>query len=73
MGEVYTWGWKECVPSEKIVRDLVAGGIFQTDSTDQGDFFLVLEKATIIPFNHARVNNEDCNILQLAERLRAHI
>ncbi|XP_050244298.1 ultraviolet-B receptor UVR8-like isoform X1 [Quercus robur] len=35
MGEVYTWGWKECVPSEKIVRDLVAGGIFQTDSTDQ--------------------------------------
>ena len=73
MGEVYTWGWKECVPSEKIVRDLVAGGIFQTDSTDQGDFFSCIGEETIIPFNRSGVNNEDCNILQWVERLRAQI
>ncbi|OMO97266.1 Regulator of chromosome condensation, RCC1 [Corchorus olitorius] len=31
-GEVYTWGWKECVPSGKITRDLVTGGSFQKDT-----------------------------------------
>ncbi|GKV10040.1 hypothetical protein SLEP1_g21463 [Rubroshorea leprosula] len=30
-GEVYTWGWKECVPSGKVTRDLVSGGSFQKD------------------------------------------
>ncbi|XVF08147.1 hypothetical protein REPUB_Repub06bG0200900 [Reevesia pubescens] len=29
--EVYTWGWKECVPSGKVARDLITGGSFQKD------------------------------------------
>lgn len=46
-GEVYTWGWKECVPSGKMGRDLVtAGGSLQRDAvgkqsallTEQGEF-----------------------------------
>ena len=45
MGEVYTWGWKECVPSGKVTRDLITGGSFQKDivgkqstfQTEQGD------------------------------------
>ncbi|KAG2690641.1 hypothetical protein I3760_09G197000 [Carya illinoinensis] len=32
-GGVYTWGWKECVPSETIVHDLVIGGSLQKDTT----------------------------------------
>lgn len=24
-GNVYTWGWKECVPSAKITRNMTAG------------------------------------------------
>ncbi|XP_021888390.1 ultraviolet-B receptor UVR8-like isoform X3 [Carica papaya] len=31
-GEVYTWGWKECVPSGKLSRDLVIGS-FQKDTS----------------------------------------
>ncbi|XVE61938.1 hypothetical protein DITRI_Ditri06bG0078600 [Diplodiscus trichospermus] len=30
-GEVYTWGWKECVPSVKVTRDLITGGSFHKD------------------------------------------
>lgn len=25
-GEVYTWGWKECVPSGKVIGDQPTGG-----------------------------------------------
>ncbi|KAJ8747117.1 hypothetical protein K2173_008916 [Erythroxylum novogranatense] len=34
-GEVYTWGWKECVPSSKSigVRDSAVGGSYQKDDT----------------------------------------
>lgn len=45
-GEVYTWGWKECVPSAKVPRDLTTGGSSQKDVigkqsgslTEQGKF-----------------------------------
>eukprot|EP00268_Persea_americana_P023438 TRINITY_DN2303_c0_g1_i16.p1 TRINITY_DN2303_c0_g1~~TRINITY_DN2303_c0_g1_i16.p1 ORF type:complete len:465 (+),score=105.36 TRINITY_DN2303_c0_g1_i16:253-1647(+) len=30
-GEVYTWGWKECVPSGKIIGDQSAGGSLEKD------------------------------------------
>ncbi|XP_022767592.1 ultraviolet-B receptor UVR8-like isoform X2 [Durio zibethinus] len=30
-GEVYTWGWKECVPLVKVTHDLITGGSFQKD------------------------------------------
>ncbi|KAK8563797.1 hypothetical protein V6N13_005971 [Hibiscus sabdariffa] len=30
-GEVYTWGWKECVPLGKVTLDLVSGGSFQKE------------------------------------------
>lgn len=39
-GEVYTWGWKECVPSEKIACGLVTGGSFQNDSTGKQNSLL---------------------------------
>ncbi|KAL9426199.1 hypothetical protein AB3S75_033054 [Citrus x aurantiifolia] len=32
-GEVYTWGWRECVPSAKVTRDFGSAGSFQKDST----------------------------------------
>ncbi|KAG8649356.1 ultraviolet-B receptor UVR8 isoform X3 [Manihot esculenta] len=31
-GEVYTWGWKECVPSVKSIRESAAAGSFQKDN-----------------------------------------
>ncbi|XP_043701848.1 ultraviolet-B receptor UVR8-like isoform X1 [Telopea speciosissima] len=30
-GEVYTWGWKECVPSGKVIGDLSAGPSTEKD------------------------------------------
>lgn len=30
-GEIYTWGWKECVPSSKVVPDMAFGGFSQKD------------------------------------------
>ncbi|KAE8692443.1 Regulator of chromosome condensation family protein isoform 2 [Hibiscus syriacus] len=30
-GEVYTWGWKECVPLGKVTLDMIAGGSFQKE------------------------------------------
>ncbi|KAL7248388.1 hypothetical protein ACSBR2_003164 [Camellia fascicularis] len=30
-GEVYTWGWEECVPSGKIVCDFSSGGSFEKE------------------------------------------
>lgn len=42
-GEVYTWGWKECVPSGKLIGDQLTGGIPEKDDkqsgllSDQGD------------------------------------
>lgn len=44
-GEAYTWGWKECIPSEKVLHDSI-GKRFENDSlgkqslslTEQGDF-----------------------------------
>ncbi|XP_023544144.1 ultraviolet-B receptor UVR8-like [Cucurbita pepo subsp. pepo] len=32
-GEVYTWGWSECIPSMKTLRDLAIGGAMLKDST----------------------------------------
>lgn len=49
-GEVYTWGWKECVPSGKVFGDPSGGGslekdVFERQSsflTEQGDLCLIL-------------------------------
>ncbi|OIW01233.1 hypothetical protein TanjilG_10394 [Lupinus angustifolius] len=30
-GEVYSWGWKECVPSGKVIIDFTTGGSLQKD------------------------------------------
>jgi hypothetical protein len=62
---VYTWGWKECIPSEKILCDLLIRGNFQKDTTDkqnplandQGDFFkihLYWIKQMVAPFNQCK-------------------
>ncbi|XP_031397795.1 ultraviolet-B receptor UVR8-like [Punica granatum] len=32
-GEIYTWGWKECVPSSKAVSDMAFGGGSQKDTS----------------------------------------
>ncbi|XP_030472757.1 ultraviolet-B receptor UVR8-like isoform X2 [Syzygium oleosum] len=31
-GETYTWGWKECVPSSKLISDLAFVGSFQKEA-----------------------------------------
>lgn len=30
-GDVYLWGWKECVPSGKVFTDLITVGSLQKD------------------------------------------
>lgn len=30
-GDVYLWGWKECVPSGKVFTDLITAGSPQKD------------------------------------------
>lgn len=30
--DVYTWGWKECVPSSKVVANFAAGGSVEGDA-----------------------------------------
>ncbi|KAK4749497.1 hypothetical protein SAY87_026946 [Trapa incisa] len=32
-GEIYTWGWKECVPSGKAVFDMAFGGLSQKENS----------------------------------------
>ncbi|KAK6929399.1 Regulator of chromosome condensation, RCC1 [Dillenia turbinata] len=39
-GEVYTWGWKECVPSGKVVGDLPSGGALDKDIFERQNSFL---------------------------------
>ncbi|CAO2817130.1 unnamed protein product [Amaranthus hypochondriacus] len=34
-GEVYTWGWKECVPSGKVFGDSSLGGTLEKDTVDK--------------------------------------
>lgn len=34
-GEVYTWGWKECVPSVKIIHVSAAAESFQKDNNEK--------------------------------------
>ena len=46
-GEVYSWGWKECVPSGKVIGDQNSGqsednDLYQGQNsflTEQGNFF----------------------------------
>lgn len=52
-GEVYTWGWKECVPSGKVFGDLSAGPSTEKEvlerqssfMTEQGSFHLFKERS----------------------------
>ncbi|KAF2306197.1 hypothetical protein GH714_015220 [Hevea brasiliensis] len=39
-GEVYTWGWKECVPSVKIIHVSAAAGSFQKDNNGKQNALL---------------------------------
>lgn len=47
-GEVYTWGWKECVPSGKVIAEPSTSANFEKDVlerqssflTDQGNFIM---------------------------------
>lgn len=34
-GEVYTWGWKECVPSGKIIGDPSPGSNIDKEPTEK--------------------------------------
>jgi len=34
-GEVYTWGWKECVPSGKVIGDSPTGGSLEKDQLER--------------------------------------
>ncbi|XP_059598075.1 ultraviolet-B receptor UVR8 isoform X4 [Vitis vinifera] len=39
-GEVYTWGWKECVPSGKVFGDPSVGGSLEKDVFERQSSFL---------------------------------
>ncbi|KAG2730363.1 hypothetical protein I3760_01G288800 [Carya illinoinensis] len=39
-GEVYTWGWKECVPSGKVFVDPTLGGCYEKDAFERQSSFL---------------------------------
>ena len=39
-GEVYTWGWKECVPSGKVFGDLSAGKSTEKEVLERQSSFL---------------------------------
>ncbi|XP_044508522.1 ultraviolet-B receptor UVR8-like isoform X2 [Mangifera indica] len=39
-GEVFTWGWKECVPSGKVFRDPCAGTSLEKDAFERQSSFL---------------------------------
>lgn len=39
-GEVYTWGWKECVPSGKVIGDPSMGGSLEKDVIERQSSFL---------------------------------
>lgn len=39
-GEVYTWGWKECVPSGKVFGDPSLGGSTEKDVFERQSSFL---------------------------------
>lgn len=34
---MYTWGWKECVPSVRVIRDFAAGGGLQKDTAGKNN------------------------------------
>lgn len=48
---MYTWGWSECIPSMKTLRDLAIGGAMLKDSTgkqtlpttEQGNFQVLVK------------------------------
>ncbi|KAK6145399.1 hypothetical protein DH2020_022219 [Rehmannia glutinosa] len=39
-GEVYTWGWKECVPSGKVFGDPSTGSITEKDASEKQSLLL---------------------------------
>ncbi|XP_030469741.2 ultraviolet-B receptor UVR8 isoform X3 [Syzygium oleosum] len=39
-GEVYTWGWKECVPSGKVFGDPTLGGNPEKEALERQTYFL---------------------------------
>lgn len=48
-GEVFTWGWKECVPSGKVVGDSATSGLQGKDVYERKHPFLS-EKGTCSNF-----------------------
>lgn len=51
-GEVHAWGWKECVPSGKIVGDFLIGRSLQKDASGKQSS-LVTEQGGQTLFLHA--------------------
>ncbi|KAM2625190.1 hypothetical protein TB1_032079 [Malus domestica] len=47
-GELYTWGWKECVPSGNLIGDLGMVGRLQRDTTGNQSSLLV-EQVNLVP------------------------
>lgn len=39
-GEVYTWGWKECIPSGRVFGDQSMGTSLEKDVFERQNFFL---------------------------------
>lgn len=52
-GEVYTWGWKECVPLAKVPLDLTTGGNSQKDVIGKQSGPLT-EQGVFLKYNSSR-------------------
>ena len=49
-GEVYTWGWKECVPSGKVFGDLSSGPSSDKEVPERQGSFLAEQGSFILQY-----------------------
>lgn len=63
VGEVYTWGWKECVPSGKVFGDPSAGTSSEKDVFERQNLFLTEQGNSIPPI----ICNEKSGCLAFSE------
>nr|DAD28302.1 TPA_asm: hypothetical protein HUJ06_029770 [Nelumbo nucifera] len=51
-GEIYTWGWKECVPSGKVIGDAAIGGSIEKDVLERQSSLLTEQGGSNLPVSY---------------------
>ncbi|KAG8647663.1 ultraviolet-B receptor UVR8 isoform X2 [Manihot esculenta] len=57
-GEVYTWGWKECVPSVKIIHVSAAAESFQKDNNEKQNALPTEQGRTVSQSDNRKAEEE---------------